>query len=65
MKTVIMAGGKGTKLATGGMVTKIQAAKFATANGVSMLIINGKEVGNLRKALSGENIGTIFPRRET
>lgn len=60
-----IAGGAGTKLATGGMVTKIQAAKFATANGVTMLIINGKEVGNLRRALSGEIIGTIFPRRET
>lgn len=60
-----IAGGAGTKLATGGMVTKIQAAKFATANGVTMLIINGKEVGNLRRALSGEVIGTIFPRRET
>ena len=59
-----IAGGAGTKLATGGMVTKIQAAKFATANGVTMLIINGKEVGNLRRALSGEIIGTIFPGRE-
>ena len=60
-----IAGGAGTKLATGGMITKIQAAKFATANGVTMLIINGKQVGNLRRALSGEVIGTIFPRRET
>lgn len=59
-----IAGGAGTKLATGGMITKIQAAKFATANGVTMLIINGKEVGNLRRALNGEVIGTIFPRRE-
>lgn len=55
-----MAGGAGTKLATGGMLTKIQAAKFATANGVTMLIINGGIVGNLRRALNGENIGTIF-----
>ena len=60
-----IAGGAGTKLATGGMITKIQAAKFATANGVTMLIINGKQVGNLRRALSGEVIGTIFPRRGT
>ena len=27
--------------------------------------INGKQVGNLRRALNGENIGTIFPRRES
>lgn len=59
-----IAGGAGTKLGTGGMFTKIQAAKFATANGVNMLIINGKQIGNLRRALNGEIIGTIFPRRE-
>ena len=60
-----MAGGVGTKLGTGGMFTKIQAAKFATANGVTMLIVNGSTNGNLRRALNGEHIGTIFPRRMT
>lgn len=58
-----IAGGAGTKLGTGGMFTKIQAAKLATANGVTMLIINGATNGNLRRVLNGENIGTIFPRR--
>ncbi len=56
-----IAGGAGTKLGIGGMFTKIQAAKIATANGVTMLIINGATNGNLRRALSGEVIGTIFP----
>jgi len=60
-----IAGGAGTKLGTGGMFTKIQAAKLATSNGVTMLIINGGTVGNLRRVLNGESIGTIFPRRET
>ncbi len=60
-----IAGGAGTKLGTGGMFTKIQAAKFATAHGVTMLIINGSTNGNLRRALSGEVVGTIFPRRVT
>ena len=60
-----MAGGAGTKLGTGGMFTKIQAAKLATANGVTMLIINGSINGNLRRALGGEVVGTIFPRRES
>ena len=59
-----IAGGAGTKLGIGGMFTKIQAAKLATANGVTMLIVNGSANGNLRRALSGESIGTIFPRRE-
>lgn len=60
-----IAGGAGTKLGTGGMFTKIQAAKFATSNGVTMLIINGSVNGNLRRTLSGENVGTIFPRRNS
>ena len=59
-----MAGGAGTKLGTGGMFTKIQAAKLATANGVTMLIVNGSTDGNLRRALNGETVGTIFPRRK-
>ena len=58
-----LAGGVGTKLGTGGMFTKIQAAKFATTNGVTMLIVNGGTVGNLRRALNGENVGTIFPAK--
>lgn len=59
-----MAGGAGTKLGTGGMFTKIQAAKLATENKIAMLIISGKEIGNLRRALSGEEIGTIFYKTE-
>lgn len=55
-----MAGGAGTKLGTGGMFTKIQAAKIALKNNVSMLIISGKDIGNLRRALNGEEIGTVF-----
>ena len=58
-----LAGGAGTKLGTGGMFTKVQAAKFATTNGVTMLIVNGAQVGNLRRALNGENVGTIFPAK--
>ena len=58
-----IAGGAGTKLGTGGMFTKVQAAKFATSNGVTMLIVNGSTNGNLRRVLSGESIGTIFPSR--
>ena len=45
--------------------TKIQAAKLATANGVTMLIINGATLGNLRRALSGEVVGTIFPAKKS
>ena len=55
-----IAGGAGTKLGTGGMFTKIQAAKIAVKNGITMLIINGQEIGNLRRALNGKEIGTVF-----
>lgn len=55
-----IAGGAGTKIGTGGMFTKIQAAKIAVKHGINMLIINGQEIGNLRRALNGEEIGTIF-----
>ena len=55
-----MAGGAGTKLGTGGMYTKIQAAKIARRAGVTMLIIPGAVTGALRRCLQGENIGTIF-----
>ena len=56
-----IAGGAGTKLGTGGMYTKIQAAKIAKAGGISTLIIQGSEEGALRRCLFGEQIGTIFP----
>lgn len=59
-----MAGGAGTKLGTGGMFTKIQAAKLATAKGITMLIVNGQQDGNIRRALNGEEVGTIFHGRE-
>ena len=54
------AGGAGTKLGTGGMFTKIQAAKIVVKHGINMLIINGQEIGNLRRVLNGDEIGTIF-----
>ncbi len=56
-----LAGGAGTKLGTGGMFTKIQAAKKALAAGITTLIIQGSEIGALRRCLQGEKIGTIFP----
>ena len=55
-----LAGGPGTKIGTGGMYTKIQAAKIAVNAGVTMLIIPGSEDNALLKCLQGEKIGTIF-----
>lgn len=55
-----MAGGAGSKLGTGGMLTKIQAAKIATSHGIPMIIASGSRNDVLRDILAGENIGTLF-----
>ncbi len=59
-----IAGGAGTLRGTGGMHTKIQAAKIAVNSGVAMLIASGSHEGVLRRILCGEIIGTIFLSKE-
>lgn len=55
-----LAGSPGSSLGTGGMFTKIQAAKIATATGISMVIASSSEHDVLRRIIEGEKIGTIF-----
>lgn len=58
---VHMAGGSGTMLGTGGMSTKINAAKIATDAGIDMMIMNGKKPDLLYDLFDGvENVGTVF-----
>lgn len=45
---------------TGGMITKLTAAKIATSAGITTIITNGKKPDNILKILAGENIGTKF-----
>ena len=52
--------GSTSGLGTGGMVTKIEAARLATASGVTVVIANGSEKDVLLRAISGEAIGTRF-----
>ncbi|QWR78415.1 glutamate 5-kinase [Candidatus Magnetomonas plexicatena] len=52
-----LAGGAGTISGTGGMYSKVKAAKIATAHGVTVTIINGKKSGQLASVLRG---GTAF-----
>lgn len=54
------AGGSGSNVGTGGMSTKIAAAKKAAKNGVPTLMIPGKRPGALIEALQGKEIGTLF-----
>ena len=46
--------------AVGGMTTKIEAAKLATASGVTVIIADGKEKDVILRIAGGENIGTRF-----
>lgn len=57
------AGNAGTNRGTGGMATKINAARIATEAGVDMIIANGDDHDILRKILSGEEVGTLFCAR--
>lgn len=50
----------GTGLGTGGMVTKVKAARAAAATGVPTIIANGLVEGNLERIVHGEAVGTIF-----
>lgn len=52
--------GAGTDLGTGGMATKINAAKIANSHGIDMLIINGSRAENLYDVFDGKIIGTLF-----
>lgn len=54
------AGGAGTKVGTGGMVTKIEAAKIANSAGISMLIANGNNIDSLYDIIEGKKVGTLF-----
>lgn len=54
------AGGAGTSFGTGGMITKLSAAKTANNEGVNMVLANGKEPSILFNIVNGEEIGTLF-----
>ena len=53
-------GGTAGNQGTGGMVTKIEAAKTATACGTAVIIASGREPEVIVKAASGETVGTRF-----
>lgn len=55
-----LAGGAGSSLGTGGMLTKVIAAKRATNAGVDMIITNGAHAEVLYDILEGRPVGTKF-----
>ncbi|MCW6038849.1 glutamate 5-kinase [Spirulina subsalsa FACHB-351] len=56
----VEAGNKGSQWGTGGMATKLAAARIATSAGVRTVITHGQKPGYLPKVLQGEQIGTQF-----
>lgn len=55
-----LAGGAGSKLGTGGMVTKIHAAEVCFENGIPMVITNGTDIESAYDIISGKINGTLF-----
>ncbi len=55
-----IADGAGSSLGTGGMITKIHAAKLATEAGIDMLIVNGKNPDVLYDIFEKDGVGTLF-----
>ena len=59
-QVLALAGAAGSDLGTGGMVTKIQAARICLEQGCTMVITNGNQPANLYDIVDGKQIGTTF-----
>ena len=53
-------GSTGSKVGTGGMATKLTAARIATAAGSDMVIANGCDFHNIHRIIEGDSCGTLF-----
>lgn len=54
----------GSNVGTGGMNTKMNAAKIATSSGVDMIIANSKDIRIIHRIMDGRDIGTMFLANE-
>lgn len=54
------AGSAVSNVGTGGMITKIEAAKIANSAGISMIIANGNNIDALYDIIDGKKVGTLF-----
>lgn len=59
-KILSMGKGAGSSVGTGGMSTKIAAARIAADSGADMIITNSNDLGVLNEILNGANVGTLF-----
>ena len=60
-----MGKGSASDVGTGGMSTKLKAAKLATSAGADMVIANGADMGVIHQIVNGEQIGTLFKENRT
>lgn len=58
-----LAGVSNSNLGTGGMVTKLEAAKICLSCGCDMIITNGEDPMNLYAIMDGKPIGTTFTEK--
>ncbi len=58
--TYQLAGGAGSRRGTGGMRTKLQAAELATSQGISTIVVNGRDQNALYDIMNGKKVGTLF-----
>lgn len=56
----LWAGDSATGLGTGGMSTKVSAARIAASSGIPTIVASGLEEGTLRRIFAGEVVGTLF-----
>ena len=55
---------RGSSFASGGMLTKLNAARICMAAGIPMIIANGDSDNIIRRVMDGKEIGTLFIPRE-
>jgi glutamate 5-kinase len=59
------AGGAGSSRGTGGMATKMEAARIATCSGTAMVLADGSPANIISQIMAGDEVGTIFlPKQE-
>jgi len=62
-RILALAGVSSSNLGTGGMVTKLEAAKICLSCGCDMIITNGDDPNNLYAIMDGKSIGTTFTEK--
>lgn len=58
------AGGSGSKVGTGGMKTKLEAAKYATDRGIDVVVMSGENPKDIYKIFENQQLGTFFKAKK-